>query len=305
MAQALIEALQRHSQTHVRRDGLARTGISGLYTLRISRTGDLPGAPRFPLMCFVGQGAKQVSSEKRERVLEAGHSMLVTPSDAACARVVGASRAAPYLALAFRPDPQIVAELWAEMQAAPGDLSSQADAQSAEREAAETAARMVRLLDHPSSLAVLQQPLRRELHYWLLAGRYGHQIRRAVATTRYADRIARAVELIRREYRSTLTSERLAATAGLGLSVFYQCFREATSASPLQYQKQLRLAEARRLLIAKPVSASEAAFAVGYESVSQFVREYRRTFGLPPAQDAAQSRAHVQQASRSSPPAQL
>jgi transcriptional regulator GlxA family with amidase domain len=176
------------------------------------------------------------------------------------------------------------------MLVAARDFSSAADAPTAEHEASETAARLVRLLDHPSSLAILQQQLRRELHYWLLASRHGHAVRRAAASKRHAGRIAHAIGILRREFRSTLPPERLAAAAGLGLSVFYQSFREATSASPLQYQKQLRLAEARRLLVAKPISVSEAAFAVGYESVSQFVREYRRAFGLPPAQDAAQAR---------------
>jgi AraC-like DNA-binding protein len=151
----------------------------------------------------------------------------------------------------------------------------------------------MRLLDRPSSVPVLHAQLVREIHYWLLAGRHGSAIRRLGWPDGHVQRVARAVAVLRAEFARPLPVERLAAVAGMSLSSFHQHFRSVTSLSPLQFQKHLRLIEARRLMMSEGISASSAAFTVGYESVPQFTREYRRTFGLPPVRDteAARNRA--------------
>lgn len=141
---------------------------------------------------------------------------------------------------------------------------------------------------------MLQAQLLREMHYWLLAGRHGAAIRRLGGPDSHAQRIARAVALLRAEFTQALPVERLAAVAGMSLSSFHQHFRRHTSLSPLQFHKQLRLIEARRLMLAEGISASSAAFAVGYESVPQFTREYRRLFGRPPVQDIKAAQAKVE-----------
>jgi transcriptional regulator GlxA family with amidase domain len=137
--------------------------------------------------------------------------------------------------------------------------------------------------------------LLRELHYWLLAGRHGAAIRRLGWPDGHAPRVAKAVAVLRADFAQTLPVERLAAVAGMSASSFHQHFRSHTSLSPLQFQKQLRLIEARRLMLSDGMGASSAAFAVGYESVSQFTREYGRLFGLPPVRhtEAARSQARV------------
>ncbi|MDD3444577.1 MAG: AraC family transcriptional regulator, partial [Zavarzinia sp.] len=132
-----------------------------------------------------------------------------------------------------------------------------------------------------------------EMHYWLLAGRHGPAIRRLGMPEGPVRRVARAVSLLRAEFARTLPVDRLAAAAGMSPSSFYQHFRAVTSLSPLQFQKHLRLIEARRLMMAEGASASSAAFAVGYESVSQFTREYGRLFGLPPAKDSKAARRWI------------
>ncbi|HWV52849.1 AraC family transcriptional regulator, partial [Pseudorhodoplanes sp.] len=112
----------------------------------------------------------------------------------------------------------------------------------------------------------------------------------------HVQRIARAVAVLRGEFAKPVPVERLAAVAGMSLSSFHHHFRAVTSLSPLQFQKQLRLIEARRLMMSDGASASSAAFAVGYESVSQFTREYGRMFGLPPAKDMKAARTMMEAA---------
>jgi len=158
---------------------------------------------------------------------------------------------------------------------------------------AEAALRLMRLLDRPEAAPLLHTPLVRELHYWLLAGRHGATIRRLGWPGSHIHRVGRAVAVLRRDFAQPLPVEHLAALADMSPSSFHKNFRRVTSLSPLQFQKQLRLIEARRLMTGEGLSASNAAFRVGYESVSQFSREYRRLFGRPPATDRAQSRAAV------------
>jgi AraC-like DNA-binding protein len=133
----------------------------------------------------------------------------------------------------------------------------------------------------------------REMHYWLLAGCHGSAIRRLGWPDGHVQRVARAVAVLRAEFARPLPVERLAAVAGMSLSSFHQHFRTVTSLSPLQFQKQLRLIEARRMMLSEGATASSAAFAVGYESVPQFTREYGRMFGLPPLRDMKAARGQA------------
>ena len=164
-----------------------------------------------------------------------------------------------------------------------------------EPEVADLALRLMRLLDRPAAVPVLQAQLVREMHYWLLAGRHGPAIRRLGWPEGHVNRIARAVAVLRADYAQQIAVEQLASVAGMSPSSFHQHFRAVTSLSPLQFQKHLRLLEARRLMLTDGASASSAAFMVGYESVSQFTREYSRTFGQPPVRDTRSALSHVAQ----------
>ncbi|WP_206668055.1 helix-turn-helix domain-containing protein [Teichococcus oryzae] len=134
----------------------------------------------------------------------------------------------------------------------------------------------------------------RELHFWFLAGRHGAAIRQLGWPGGHVQQVSRAVAMLRARFAEPLRVESLAATAGMSLSCFHQHFRSVTSFSPLHFQKQLCLIEARRLMMAEGHSPSGAAFAVGYESAPQFAREYSRMFGLPPARDARAARRCVE-----------
>ena len=140
---------------------------------------------------------------------------------------------------------------------------------------------------------MLQPAISRELHYWLLAGRHGRAVRGLTCPGGAARRIARAVAVLRGEFDRPIRVDRLAAEAGMSPSSFHHHFRAVTSLSPMQFQKQLRLIEARRRIVGDGITASRAALEVGYESVTQFTREYGRMFGIPPMRDASESRAHA------------
>jgi AraC-like DNA-binding protein len=226
----------------------------------------------------------------------AGDSLLITADVPIVSQITQASRVAPYLSLVLELDLAVIAELVAEMKAAPVADAAPVRVDPTDAEVAEAALRLMRLLDRPASLPVLQASLIRELHYWLLAGRHGAAIRRLGWRDSHAQRIARAVALLREGFNRPLPVERLAAEAGMSVSAFHQHFRAVTSLSPLQFQKQLRLIEARRLMAAEGLAAGRAAFAVGYESVPQFTREYGRLFGLPPMKDMKAARESVRAA---------
>jgi AraC-like DNA-binding protein len=211
-------------------------------------------------------------------------------------QVTRASVAAPYLSLVFELDLAIVTELMVEMGAEHPVDAAPARVDPTDAEVADAALRLVRLLDRPAAVPVLQAQLVREMHYWLLAGKHGSAIRRLGWPEGHVQRIARAVAVLRKDFAKAVTVERLATAAGMSLSSFHHHFRAVTSLSPLQFQKQLRLIEARRLMMSDGASASSAAFAVGYESVSQFTREYGRMFGLPPVKDLKATRTIVEAA---------
>ncbi len=211
--------------------------------------------------------------------------MLITADVPTVSQITRASTSEPYFSLVLDLDLTVIAELAVEMNLGPMAQGSPVRVEPTDSEVADSALRLMRLIERPSALPVLHAQLVREMHYWLLVGRHGPAIRQLGWPESHAQRVARAVALLRAEFAQPLPVERLAAAANMSPSSFYQHFRAATSLSPLQFQKQLRLIEARRLMTSEGVSASSAAFAVGYESVQQFTREYRRMFGLPPGKD--------------------
>ena len=290
MSDALLDAIRRYTEAHADPMGIARAPIPGMTAVRTTGVGELQYGIQRPLICLVVQGIKEVTMGPQTLAFGAGDSMLITADVPTVSQITRASRMAPYLSFALYLDPALVADLSTEMRAAPADEGASLRLQPTDAEVADTALRMIRLLDRPASVPVLQAQLVREMHYWLLAGRHGPAIRRLGFPDSHAQRIARAIEVIRAEMTTPLPVERLAAVAGMSPSTFHQHFRAVTSLSPLQFQKQLRLIEARRLMLAEGATPANAAYAVGYESVPQFTREYRRLFGAPPARETEAAR---------------
>ncbi len=282
---SLLDAVRRHADAHADRDGIARTSIAGLTTIRALAPTDLAYAISRPLVALVVQGAKRVTMGLHGFDFAAGDSLLITADVPTVSQITRASPAVPYYSLVLELDPAVIAELCGAMKPEPAPDAAPVRVDPTEAEVADAALRLMRLFDRPASIPVLAGPLVREMHYWLLEGRHGAAIRRLGWPEGHAGRIARAVAVLRTDFAKPLRVERLAAEAGMSPSTFHKHFRAVTTLSPLQFQKQLRLIEARRLMLAEGRTAGHAAFEVGYESVPQFTREYGRLFGRPPVRD--------------------
>lgn len=297
MTDTLLDAVRRHAETHADPAGISATPIPGLTTVRATAPSGLVYAISRPLVCLVLQGSKQVVMGTESFAFGAGDSLLITADVPTVSQITRASPAAPYLSLVYELEPAVIADLAVEMRAAPVAAGTAVRVEPTDAEVADAALRLMKLFARPAAVPVLHESLVRELHYWLLAGRHGTAIRRLGWPDSHAQRIARAVSLLRKDFARPLRVEQLAAVAGMSPSSFHQHFRAVTSLSPLQFQKQLRLIEARRLMRAEGMTAGSAAFAVGYESVSQFTREYGRLFGLPPLRDTEAARDWAKAAS--------
>lgn len=285
MNDTLLNAVRRYVEAYAGATGVAQTPIPGLTAIRWTKPSGLEYAISRPLICLVLQGSKQVTMGTKSFAFTAGDSLLITADVPTVSQITRASTSEPYFSLVLDLDLTVIAELAVEMNLGPMAQGAPVRVEPTDSEVADSALRLMRLIERPSALPVLHAQLVREMHYWLLVGQHGPAIRQLGWPESHAQRVARAVALLRTEFAQPLPVERLAAAASMGPSSFYQHFRAATSLSPLQFQKQLRLIEARRLMTSEGVSASSAAFAVGYESVQQFTREYRRMFGLPPSKD--------------------
>ncbi len=293
MTDQLLDHARRYADAHVDRNGVAATPVEGLVILREMAPTMLQYAVSKPMVALVLQGGKRVSMGSRSFDFGAGESLLITTDVPTVSQITKASTILPYYSLVLELDPAIVADLVGQIGPAPFEADQPVRVDPTEVEIADAALRLLRLFDRPSTLAVLGQQLRRELHYWLLSGRHGGAIRALGVTDSHAQRIARAVALLRTHYAEPVRIEALAEAAGMSLSAFHVHFRNITSLTPLQFQKQLRLIEARRRMLALGTAISDAAYGVGYESVPQFTREYGRMFGQPPARDIRQARAQM------------
>ncbi|MGH6966388.1 MAG: AraC family transcriptional regulator N-terminal domain-containing protein [Phenylobacterium sp.] len=287
----LLDGVHRHALTQADSNSQAQTPIPGLMTVRASAPSGLLHDVSRPLVCLVVQGAKQVTMGTQMFAFSAGDSLLIAADVPTVSQITRASRSEPYLSLVLELDAAIVADVAAQMQLGEANDPSPVRVEPTDAETADAALRLMTLLDRPAALPVLQAQLVREMHYWLLAGRHGPAIRRLGWPEGHVQRVARAVAVLRAEFHLPVPVSRLAAVAGMSASSFHQHFRAVTSLSPLQFQKHLRLIEGRRLMQSAGASASHAAFAVGYESVPQFTREYGRMFGLPPVRDTQAARA--------------
>lgn len=290
MTDTLLDTVRRYAETYSDPAGVARTPIPGLTTVRFTSPSGLDYAISRPLVALVVQGAKRVRMGSETIALGSGDSLLITADVPTVSQITKASIGEPYLSLILDLDPALIADLALEMKLASVADGAAVRSEPTDGEVSDAALRLMHLLERPASIPVLNAQLLREMHYWLLAGRHGPAIRRLGWPDGHMQRVARAVAVLRAEFTQPLPVERLAAVAGMSPSSFHQHFRKATSLSPLQFQKQLRLIEARRLMLSEGFSASNAAFSVGYESVQQFTREYGRMFGLSPVRETGAAR---------------
>lgn len=285
---SLKYAICRYADLHAGDDGVAPTPVEGL-RIKCVRRPTVPDHSIYkPLLCLVLQGAKQLTIGHETRLFRTGQSVIVGVDAPVTSRIVEASQHQPYVAVAIEIDMALLRELAAELgasAASDGGRPSALFVVDTDEAVMDCAMRLVRLIDTPEVIRSLRLAILKELHYWLLAGQHGANVRRLALPDGHAERIAAAARLLRAEFRETVTLDALAAEACMSVSTFARRFKAMTSLTPLQFQKQLRLFEARRLMLGEGQSASQAAFAVGYESVSHFTRDYGRLFGAPPRRD--------------------
>ncbi|MGF1469167.1 MAG: AraC family transcriptional regulator N-terminal domain-containing protein [Sandaracinaceae bacterium] len=236
-----------------------------------------------PLMCLILQGQKETSVGERRVRTRPGECIVVSHDLPVVSRITEASPAAPYLALVARLDLSELRTLADEVgQGAPSDDSGAHAVAAVDETLLDVVRRYVALAADPGAVPVLAPLVRRELHFRLLTATHGAMLRRLLHRDSHASKIARAIARLRRDYRQRLEVPALARSVGMSSSSFHKHFKAVTATTPLQYQKDLRLTEAQRLLRAGDHSVSTAAYEVGYESATQFSREYARRFGVPP-----------------------
>jgi AraC-like DNA-binding protein len=273
-------------------DGFHATSIDRVTLARSSTvTMPMPNVCR-PQLCLVVQGRKEVALGDRVFHYAPGRYGVVTYDLPVVGHVVEATPDKPYLCLYLDFDPVMLGELAARVPSAQapsppiGKMVSDAGAGLLD-----ASLRLLRLLDDPAALPVLGPLAEQEILYHLLAGSDGARMRQITSSQGRVAQVGRAIAWIGKNFRERFSIERLAAEAGMSPSSLHEHFRAVTAMTPLQFQKQLRLQDARSLMLVQGIDVATAALRVGYESPSQFSREYRRHFGEPPARDIARLRA--------------
>lgn len=245
-----------------------------------------------PMVGFVVQGSKTISIGDRVIRAKAPSYFVIPTETPATARVYQGQNGEPYLSVGLNLNENSLLELFNDSPNHFGEeiVSPRVSACEATEEFIDAWLRMLRLLRTPKHIPALAPVYEREILFRVLIGPQGWRLRQLCMVGGRAAKIRRAVRKIRENCAASIEVKRLAAQSGMGVTTFHRQFKQITGLSPLQFQKQLRLLEARNLLVFGDYSVSDAAFKVGYVSASQFNREYSRFFGASPALDAAKLR---------------
>lgn len=248
-----------------------------------------------PALCVVAQGAKQIRVGDDVFDYQEGNALVVSVELPGFGCVTRATAAKPYLGLTIGFDIALMRDVLEQLKTPPRPSADRLGVFIQELNAPmqDCVVRLARLLATPDAIPVLYPGIVRELYFWLLTGPHGGEISKIVRTDSHTRRIADAIHMVRRDFTRPIRVEEMAETARMSASSFHQHFKTITAMSPLQYLKQVRLLEARRLMVTQAIGVTTAAFQVGYESASQFSREYARMFGRPPKQDAEALKARV------------
>lgn len=267
------------------------TPIDGLLLTSVTEpTGPIHAVCR-PSLCAVVQGAKTSMLGDRAYRYDEGKCLIASMEVPIRAEITRATPDRPYLAFSLALDPATISELLLELDTADEAPTAAALAVHAFRpELADPLCRLLALCDRPRDIAILAPLIRREITWILLNGPMGPALRQIGLAGSHMARIGRAIACIREGFADQLNVRRLADVAGMSPATFHRHFKAATAMTPVQYQKQLRLQEARRLLLSHNADVARIGYAIGYESPSQFSREYRRLFGSPPGRDGQQIR---------------
>jgi AraC-like DNA-binding protein len=285
------ELLERIARA-IPKDGRVET-LKGLRLQRASSTTELVHGVSHPAFCVIAQGSKEVLLGNDRYQYDPMHYLLATAELPIVSHVIEASQERPYLSLSVKLDPTLVGSVMVEA----GHVSSrsQADVRAInvsplEASLLDAVVRLVRLLDTPAEAPFLMPLVTREIVYRLLRSEQGDRLRHIALQGGHTHRIARAIEWLRQGFDQPLRIDDIAQELGMSASSFHHHFKAVTAMSPLQFQKQIRLQEACRLMLGEDLDAASAGYRVGYNDASHFNREYKRLFGLPPLRDVERLR---------------
>lgn len=274
-------------------EGVNETGFDALAMMRGSRPSIAMPVVYQPSVCIVVQGRKRALLGEEVFHYDPLNYLVVSVTLPVVGQIIEATPEHPYLCIRLQLDVEEIGRMLLELRQRPA-LASSADrglfVARVNESLLDAVLRLVRLLDTPADLPVLGPIALREIYYRLLTGELGHRLMDLAEGGGNTHRIARAIDWLKQHYATPLRIEDLASAVHMSPSALHHRFKAVSGLSPLQFQKQLRLHEARRLMFADGLECAVAAHRVGYESPSQFSREYRRLFGAPPRQEIAKLR---------------
>ena len=264
------------------------TGIPALTLRRFTAPTEKATYLQEPSICVIAQGAKRVLLGEEEYEYDSRHYLLTSVGMPVVAQITEASSKKPYLSLKLGLDRHAISQLMVDSNL-PAPRTKQASRGMAMGEVTphllNSVIRLIDLLAEPDDIPILAPMVQREIIYRLLIGDQGRRLRQIASAGSQSQQIAQAIDWLKENYTQPFRIDDLANQSGMSTSTFHHHFRSVTAMSPLQFQKRLRLSEARRLMLTDNLDASTASFKVGYESPSQFTREYSRLFGAPPLRD--------------------
>lgn len=290
---AALEALRNGIARFAVNEGATHTELPGLRVIRHSEPMKPTSALYEPSVCVSAQGEKRVLLGGETFVYAPGGFLISSVHLPTVVEIPKATRERPFLGFVLKLEPREISQLMVE-----GGLPPPRAPQAGRGMTSGTLTppllaalqRMLDLLAEPKDIPILGPVLRKEITYRLLVSDQGARLRQVALAGSRGHQVSRAIDTLKARYAEPLRVEDLAASVHMSSSAFHHHFRAMTAMSPLQYQKWLRLSEARRLMLAERMNAATAAFQVGYESPSQFNREYRRLFEKPPLQDISRLR---------------
>ncbi len=272
-------------------DGMYHTAVPGLIFAQVSQPQQFVGSIAEPVLAIVIQGRKDMVVGDETYVSRPGSHLVITVDLPVAGYIDDVSPEKPHLGIKIALDRPLLCELLPGVETGEVVGSHRGIALSpGDPRLLDAVSRLMRLLETPRDIPALSPLILREIHYLLLIGDQAPTVRQIATGGSATRRIAEVIRLLRNDFARPVTVNELARQANMSASAFHQHFKQVTSLSPLQYQKQLRLVEARRLMLSDGIRVERAAFAVGYESPSQFSREYGRLFGAPPLSDISRLR---------------
>jgi AraC-like DNA-binding protein len=294
MSVELRQAISDYIDANGGGEGFFCTAIGGLTLLRTRHASPIPNHIIYrPQLCMVVQGAKSIMVGDVAFDYGEMQAMIASVEVPGIGTVVEATPTRPLLVLTLELDVPLLRETMRQLAQSPAprdDNGLGVYVHDIGTELTGCLLRLLGLLSTPHEIPVLSPLLLREIYYRLLTGANGDKLRMLGLPESRMRRVADALHLLRSDFTRPVRIEELATTAGMSASSFHQHFKQLTSMTPLQYQKHLRLLEAKRLMVAEDANVTRAALHVGYESASQFSREYVRMFGLTPKRDAVATR---------------